>query len=319
MITKIRVSIIGVMAFWNLALTVLFVCGMALHHTNAVVNDVSTQVPSLVSFQGFLCDKDNVPIEGNRIISFQIWDSDKNGNCIWPEKSNPNEWEFHSTSVSNGIFSIQLGKNYPINFSSLSEANSYWLQIMTGDDVMSNRIQLVSSLFSVNSQKSTDSVNSRYSIDSDGSEHAEHSDISEKLNLLNLFRQTTELVGLRGISPIHNTIPCESSGNSYSVNFNNVPGNPSGKKFIAILDVQASLSNWNSSAPIKIMIRNSDGILRELYFSGPLPGVKQAYSKTVLMPITANDNRIFITKDVSDCDDYFTWLVINCDGIIPVE
>ena len=94
-------------------------------------------VPDRINFQGKLLDTNHVPRNGSYSMTFRIWDATSGGNEIWNETQG-------SVSVSNGVFSIQLGASSPLSASVFNSATRY-LEVEIAGETASSRQRLVTS------------------------------------------------------------------------------------------------------------------------------------------------------------------------------
>jgi hypothetical protein len=78
-------------------------------------------VPRLINYQGMVTDSDAVPITGNLTMRFYLYDASTGGNQLW----NPPDGETQSVSVTEGIYSVQLGSVVPLTEEVLSEGTVY--------------------------------------------------------------------------------------------------------------------------------------------------------------------------------------------------
>ena len=96
------------------------------------INMVYGQATRKINYQGHLTDN-TVPINGNRQMTFKIYDSMTGGTVLWEET-------YANVAIFNGLFNVSLGSITPIN---LSFDGPYWLAIQVGTgDELTPRISL---------------------------------------------------------------------------------------------------------------------------------------------------------------------------------
>ncbi len=59
------------------------------------------QVPDTINYQGYLADDGGIPLEGDHLIQFNIYDAETDGTSVWNEQQ--------TVTLSSGIFNVQLG------------------------------------------------------------------------------------------------------------------------------------------------------------------------------------------------------------------
>jgi len=105
----------------------------------------SGAIPQKINFQGKLTDDSGVPIDGSRNFIFTIHDDPTADNTLWTETQN-------GVTVSEGVFSVQLGTNTPITLDTFDGMNC-WLEIEVGGETLSPRQQLIAGAYSFVAQK----------------------------------------------------------------------------------------------------------------------------------------------------------------------
>lgn len=107
--------------------------------------ELSTQsastIPQKISYQGMLTDNNGDPLHGNFTMEFAFYTTSSGGTAIWNEEQS-------SVSVENGIFNVLLGSNESLT--NLAFDEPYWLGITVNGDLLSPRIELASSAYSLN-------------------------------------------------------------------------------------------------------------------------------------------------------------------------
>jgi len=93
-----------------------------------------SQIPQKINYQGYLTDSGGNPINGTVSMEFRIYDAPTGGTALWSETQN--------VSVSQGVYSVNLGESIPLN---LSFDKPYYLGVKVGSDPeMSPRRELTS-------------------------------------------------------------------------------------------------------------------------------------------------------------------------------
>jgi len=99
---------------------------------------VMESVPRLLSYQGFLTDGGGPVSDGQRTVTFRLFEKEEGGLEFWSET--------HLVTISDGLISALLGsKGYPID----SVPMKSYLEIEINGDVLSPRQQITSVLYSV--------------------------------------------------------------------------------------------------------------------------------------------------------------------------
>jgi hypothetical protein len=102
------------------------------------------EIPHLINYQGRLTDKEGKPVtDGTYQVIFRIFDAATAGNLLWEETH-------ASVLIQKGIFSILLGSVTNLN---LAFDKPYYLEIETGDEVMSPRQQITSAGYAIRSER----------------------------------------------------------------------------------------------------------------------------------------------------------------------
>ncbi|MCH8328473.1 MAG: hypothetical protein IID15_08145, partial [Candidatus Marinimicrobia bacterium] len=83
------------------------------------------QIPQLITYQGYLTDSDELPVEGAQVLTFTLYDAEVGGSVVWTETH-------LSVPVAKGLFTVILGSAG----SALDKAFDipYWLGIKVGSD-----------------------------------------------------------------------------------------------------------------------------------------------------------------------------------------
>ncbi len=102
------------------------------------------QIPHEMSYQGYLTDNSNNPINGNLQLTFTIYDALSGGTNLWSEVH-------PSVAVVQGVFRVQLGSITPLN---LAFDDAYFLGIkVASDPEMIPRIALSSVGYALNAEE----------------------------------------------------------------------------------------------------------------------------------------------------------------------
>jgi len=105
---------------------------------------VVAQIPQTMSFQGSLTDPSTgAPKSGTYDIIFSLFDDASAGNQAWSETHN-------SVEVNNGIFSVLLGSQGS-DLGGIIFNTPYWIEIQVGDEILSPRVELSSTPYSLSS------------------------------------------------------------------------------------------------------------------------------------------------------------------------
>ncbi len=108
-----------------------------------------SQVPQKISFQGILTDSEGTVVaDGDYSLKFKLYDAATNGTTLWEE--------IQVVSTAGGLFNVILGKINPFN---ISFDSGYWLEIkIDGSEVLSPRVELTSSFYSLMTKSIEDST-----------------------------------------------------------------------------------------------------------------------------------------------------------------
>ena len=95
-------------------------------------------VPRVMTFQGKLADTQGRFVEGQRALTFRVYDQETGGAVLWQE-------QHANTTVTKGIFAVPLGVYQPLN---LAFDTNYWVSVEVGSDgEMSPRQRLTASAY----------------------------------------------------------------------------------------------------------------------------------------------------------------------------
>jgi len=103
----------------------LRVLGATVAFSLAALAATVAQVPSLISYQGQLNDRNGVPVNATVNFSFSLYNVATNGTALWTEAQ--------TVPVSNGVFNVQLGAVQALPPVVFAENNLY-LGIKVGAD-----------------------------------------------------------------------------------------------------------------------------------------------------------------------------------------
>ena len=100
----------------------------------------------MINYQGRLTDGTGAPIDGTSVsVTFSIYNVASGGTALWTETQ--------SISVSQGLYSVQLGAVNPVP-DDLFNAADRWLGVKVGADLeMTPRAQITSVAYAMNSQR----------------------------------------------------------------------------------------------------------------------------------------------------------------------
>ncbi|PLX30916.1 MAG: hypothetical protein C0600_07125 [Ignavibacteria bacterium] len=115
----------------------------------APVLHAQSDVPSTMSYQGYLTDLSGAPVaDGNYILTFFIYNQGTGGSPLWTEVH-------PSVPVTKGFFHIILGRGNPASPLTIMFDDSYFLGIKVGTDPeLAPRIRLTTSAYSFMSRSS---------------------------------------------------------------------------------------------------------------------------------------------------------------------
>lgn len=111
----------------------LFFAGIAAH----------SQVPRLISYQGYLTDASGVALNGSFNVTFNLYAAQNGGTALWSETQN--------VTVSKGLFNANLGSVAPLNIQ-FDKPYFLGLSVANGSE-LTPRIALTSSPYSLNPQQ----------------------------------------------------------------------------------------------------------------------------------------------------------------------
>ena len=89
----------------------------------------NTQV-NLIHYQGYLTNSDGTPVNGNRNLSFKLYDAPTGGNLIWGPENHLN------IPVTNGLFNIGLGS---LSLNGIAVTTDSFLEIIVDGELLSPR------------------------------------------------------------------------------------------------------------------------------------------------------------------------------------
>src|SRR3989449_3898460 len=104
----------------------------------------AANVPTVMSYQGFLADGANNPRQGAFKMKFSIYADSTGGSALWTET-------YAAIPVSSGVFGVMLGTVTPLPASAFTGAR-LWLQTAVSDTILAPRRPLVTVPYSFRAQ-----------------------------------------------------------------------------------------------------------------------------------------------------------------------
>ena len=99
-----------------------------------IVFEMVAAIPKIMTYQGVMTDANGVAIQGQKRVTFRLYDTESEGSPIWMETLN--------VQFSSGYFSTTLGSETPLD---LPFDNRYWISFQVeGDTEMVPRQTLTS-------------------------------------------------------------------------------------------------------------------------------------------------------------------------------
>ena len=99
-------------------------------------------VPGTINYQGVLTDSVGVPLNQDVSITFRLYDAATAGTEAWSETQ--------TVSVSNGVYSAQLGQSTSLDGVDFSV--DYWLEVEAGGEILTPRQALTSVPYAMHAQ-----------------------------------------------------------------------------------------------------------------------------------------------------------------------
>jgi hypothetical protein len=94
-------------------------------------------IPHMINYEGMLTDDSDIPLDGTYNLSFKIYGSESGDDSLW--------WEHHTgVLVSNGLFSVMLGKITSLPYSVFNDTIRYLGISVNNGTELSPRTRLVS-------------------------------------------------------------------------------------------------------------------------------------------------------------------------------
>lgn len=122
-----------------------------------MVSVVSAQIPSTMSYQGYLTDNSGNEVNGTHNFLFKIYEVETGGTAIWDENH-------LGVDVEKGVFNAILE-----NLGTVAFDTQYWLGIIIdGGTELSPRIKLTSTPYSLNTGSIPDNIVTPEKINTDG-------------------------------------------------------------------------------------------------------------------------------------------------------
>ena len=103
---------------------------------------VNADIPRKISFQGYLSTPSGVPVTGEYVLDFAIYDSQVGGEQLWNDMD--------TLEISNGQFHAYLGDNTPLP-GSIFTGDIVWLETSVDGGMITERQPIVSSAYSFRS------------------------------------------------------------------------------------------------------------------------------------------------------------------------
>ena len=118
--------------------------------------------PQSINFQGVLKDANGEPVNDSKFMEFRIYNSITGGSALWTEQHS-------SVTISNGIFSVQLGIIAPFANNLLDNSDLFITYLLGGESIeMSPRQKLNSVPYSIRSTKADTAVMAENSLNIGG-------------------------------------------------------------------------------------------------------------------------------------------------------
>lgn len=116
------------------------------------VHIIESQIPKTISYQGYLTNSDGEAVaDGEYNLIFGLHEGANGGIAIWSE-GHP------ATRVTNGVFNVILGEGAPAVLLNLDFDRQYWIEITVGTTILTPRIKLASSPYSLNANSVVDNA-----------------------------------------------------------------------------------------------------------------------------------------------------------------
>jgi hypothetical protein len=94
-----------------------------------VIHTASSQVPNLITHNGYLVDSLGTPVSGNRPMTFRLYPDSTTSLADWSEA-------FPAVTMSNGVYSVNL------DVTGVDFRTNYWLETQVGASVLAPRTRL---------------------------------------------------------------------------------------------------------------------------------------------------------------------------------
>jgi hypothetical protein len=94
--------------------------------------------PGVMSYQGYLTDKNGTPINGKRDMTFRLYAQSSGGTALWKEAHTGAK---NAVPVTNGLFNVLLGSLNSIE-STVWDSPDLYLEVQVGNETMTPREQV---------------------------------------------------------------------------------------------------------------------------------------------------------------------------------
>jgi hypothetical protein len=114
------------------------ICGMFV--LTAILSTADAAAPAYIPLQGVLTDENGTPLNESVDIRFTIYDAETGGTALWTEQQ--------SVLVEDGLFTVYLGQDQPLDLSIFRDNGDLWLGTRVGADQEMPTVFLGSAPFS---------------------------------------------------------------------------------------------------------------------------------------------------------------------------
>jgi microcystin-dependent protein len=113
--------------------------------------NAQSQIPQRIAYQGYLADKNGIPVSGNLPADFTLFDAPSGGSQVWNERN-------VTVVVVNGYYSAILHFEQGWQNNNQRFDKPYWLEVHIGSQLLEPRFELTSAPYAMNARRADTAV-----------------------------------------------------------------------------------------------------------------------------------------------------------------
>ena len=110
----------------------------------------AADAPAYLPVQGVLADAEGLPVTGDVVFRFALYESDLGGSELWTE--------LQTVHVEQGLFTVYLGDDRPLDLALFRDHDGLWLGVTIGGDPEMGRLQIATTGYAAFAQYAGDAA-----------------------------------------------------------------------------------------------------------------------------------------------------------------